>query len=344
MANTRARLNNIWRPVGAIFDGDPDPDPDPDPPVITHGEELPPTSLAAEEIIGARGVLTPMSGGLFEGTQVIENREITGQARIAAGARITFKNCRLIGDAGASGANYTVRCNDGGGAWVTLEDCTVICRAGAGGNEELSKAIAGFNDINIEIRRCVIRGGEDAVYFGGPDTPGKIPTDDPLVPMARLVIEESWLGDGETSATSHADLTQIHGGSSPKGYCVIRRSRYMAYDVPPGSDTLTTRVTDPSTASMTSACLIITYGSTGSGTHHLAIRDNWFEGGNWVVDTHPDSVGPIEVTGNRWGTRHRFGPLRGTRTANTDNRWGQTGMTDCCGQVTAGQLLSGSTE
>lgn len=319
----------------------------PEPPVIEHGEDLPPTSDLAEQIIGAQGDdFTFMDGGTFAGTQVIENREIFGQVRIATGARIIFRNCRIIGSPGSTSPNYTVRINEGGNAWATFEDCTIICRVGAGGSTTPNKNIVGWGEVNLELRRCVVRGGEDLIYFGPLGSePGLISTGDPTVPMARLLVDQCWFGDGERTPGAHADLIQIDGGQ--RGYVLLRRSRFMGYNIPQGTDTLTTRVLDPQTASMMSACFIVTSQSSqnpdGSMSHHLRLLDCWLEGGNYVVYTS-GTVAPVELVGSLWGLRMAHGPHTGFSSLKQNCRWGQTGTTGSGLQVTAGDLIPGSTE
>lgn len=285
-----------------------------------------------------------MSGGTFSGTQIIENKEINGSVNIGSGARIILKNCRIIGNYGASGSGYTIKSTAGGGSWLTLEDCTVITRTGAGGNETLTKTLVSYGDCNVEARRCLFRGGVDSMYLGlGGE--GLIPTGDPLVPMARALIEDSWIGEGERAPGAHADLIQIDGVD--RGYIVVRGTRFMGYSLPQGSDTLTTRITDPETATMHSACFIVTFNSQGgtidrADSHHIALRDNWFEGGNWVTDLGV-SISPIEVTGNRYGLRCNFGMLKGEGiSVKEDNRYGLSGETKRGGNVvtvSAGDLV-----
>src|SRR5690606_27058066 len=147
----------------------------------------------------------------------------------------------IIGSYGASGSGYTIKCTAGGGSWLTLEDSTVITRTGAGGNTTLTKSLVSYGDCNVEGSRSLFLGGVDSMYLGL-EGEGLIPTGDPLVPMARALIEDSWIGEGERAPGAHADLIQIDG--TDRGYIVVRGTRFMGYSLPQGSDTLTTRITD----------------------------------------------------------------------------------------------------
>lgn len=331
--NTYVRYGGAWTAVGAITPL-PEPEAPPPPPdgLFTSGEEI------SKSAIGWSGTLTEWPGGTtLSGTQLIENRVITGRLlTIAAGANITFRNCRIIGSLGAS--TYTIKAIAGGGMKVALDHCEVISRAGT----KSARCLATWGDGSIHARRTIFRGGIDSIYANGPNSPGLIPTGDPVVPMARILLEECWFGDVERVDDSHTDCLQFDGG----GYAVIRRCRIMSYNIPRGSDTLTTSAGGTERAS---GGVIATQLSTAPNQiSHVAMRDCWIEGGNWTVDLAPTDGLPVHTvafTGNRFGTNHQFGPLRlpsALAEPNTDNRWGQSGLTACCGNVTAGQLLSGS--
>ena len=308
---------------------------------ITHGEDLPQLSADAETFLEvATGSLTEWTDSTtLSGTQVIENRSFTNTlVHIAAGADITLRNCLLQGPLGQT--SYTIRSVQGGESKLNLENCLLICRT----TESTSpRALTYWGATSVRAYRCVFRGGIDNVYSNTDPSAGLHAAGDALVTNARTLFEECWFGDVQRVESSHSDGIQFDGG----GYAVIRRCRIMGYSLPVGSDPLTTRVTSPSSADLSSGVLIATQNSGDPNQlTHIALRDSWFEGGNYTVDMDPpDGLPPQDMaaSGCRWGIRHQFGPLRlpGGST-NVDNRWGQAGATVCCGTVSVGQLLPGS--
>lgn len=333
--NTYVRYGGAWTPVGAITSlPEPEPEEPPRPPdgQFLHGEQI------TKNVIGWGGTLTEWPGlSTLSGTQVIENRTITDKiVTIAAGANITLRNCRIVGPLAAN--TYTIKANTGGGLKLWLDNCEVISRAGTGS----ARCIATWDDSSVYARRTIFRGGIDNFFSSGPNSPGLWATGDPVVPMARVLLEECWFGDLERIGTSHTDNIQIDAG----GYAVIRRCRIMCYNIPRGTDTLTTTADGSSRAS--GGVLTTQDSSKPRQISHVVLRDNWAEGGNYTIDVNPSDGLPVHTyaaTGNRFGINHQFGALRlppNLAEPNRDNRWGQSGMTACCGQVIAGQLLSGS--
>lgn len=308
---------------------------------ITHGQDLPPLSADAEPFLQvATGTLTEWTGSTtLSGTQVIENRSFTDKLiHIAAGANITLRNCLLRGPLGQT--SYTIRSVVGGESKLNMERCLLIART----TSSLSpRCLTYWGDTSVRAYRCVFRGGIDSVYSNTSPNAGQFAAGDPLVANARTLFEECWFGDIQRVASSHSDGIQFDGG----GYAVIRRCRIMGYSIPVGSDPLTTRVTNPATAGLASGPIIATQNSASPNQLvRIALRDSWFEGGNYTVDMAPsDGLPPqlMAATGCKWGTRHQFGPLRlPSGSTHTDNRWGQAGSTACCGTVAVGQLLPGS--
>ena len=338
--NRYVRVNGQWVPVGTVVAPPFAPVPPPPGGTITHGEQIPAWSKQALSVVGPRlsaGGLSEWSGSTtLSGTQVIEGRSFTNKTlTIAAGARITLRNCRIIGP--PTQTAYLIRVTGGGGVWLTVEDCELVARAGS----TSVRCIVMWGDGNVEVRRSVLRGGIDNIYVNPDHTPGRIPTGDPLVPMARLLVEDCWLGDIERMPGTHTDCIQIDGG----GYTVIRRSRIMCFNIPWGADTLTSHA-DGSEAG--SGGIIATQNSNNpSQISHVAVRDCWCDGGNWVVDLTPADGLPVHtvaVTGCRFGLNHTFGALLvPAGEVNRDNRWGASGVTVQAGAVAAGQLVPGST-
>lgn len=291
-------------------------------PTFTHGEDIPALSGDAAAVIGPHGALTPWTGSTtFSGTQTISNR-IFSSARIAAGANITFKNCRFTGWAGQ--ASYTINATAGGGLKVTLEDCEVIAQSLT---SSTPRCVTMWGDGNVEARRTIFRGGIDNLYLNPAGTQGAIATGDPDTPYARVLIEDCWLGEILRVPASHSDPVQIDGG----GYVVFRRSRLMGYSL----DTLdpnTDRITDVWSATLSGGGFICTQNSSAlSLITNVRLRDSWFEGGNYTVDLNPpeNPTQNCSATNNKFGRRHRFGVLRTSSggTATSNNVWGQSGTT-----------------
>lgn len=327
-----------------VLPGDPEEPTDPGPitpGVFTHGSEIPSSSLAAEQVIGARGPLNTYTGPTdLYGTHHIENALIYEKnVRIRPGADVTLSNVRLIGPPGST--TYAIRINDGGGARLLMEDCTVVCRSVAGGATGGSMNIVGWGDVSLAIKRSVVRGGIDGLHFHGKGAPVWA-TGDPDIPWATLLVEDSWFGDNERLPGSHSDLFQM-AGKSPnyiENY-VWRRSRWAGYSLGAGEDALTNRA-DPATAGMASAGFM---NSTG-GASRIAIRKNMYEGGNWVVEggnvLDPDTCW---ITDNLFAPRANFGAIRNANNwHNHNNRWAASGTLNNGTQVVGGELVAGSME
>ena len=309
---------------------------------ISHGEQIPALSDNAAAVIGPSGTLTAWTGSqTFTGTQSISDRSISGVVEIAAGANITFTNCRFTGTLGAT--TYTIKClSDGGGARVTLLDCEVITRATA---SKTPRCVTVWGTNNVRAERTIFRGGIDCIFHNPSNSPGLFATGDPLVPMARGWFVNCWFGDYQRVGTSHSDAFQCDGG----GYLLVDACRIMAYNVPEGSDPLTERITDPFDCELGGGGMLLTQDS-GKPVQisNVAVRRSWLEGGNYTADLAPSDGLPVRdtsVTDCRFGRRTRYGPLR-TNGENRRNTWGQSGQTgpDLNGAVvTAGQLIPGST-
>lgn len=322
---------------------DPDPDPEPQAPAtIAHGSEIGATSLAAEQSIGAQGTLAPWTGATTftaaMGPVVIENALIEGNVRVRSGANVTLRNCKIVGPPGST--NYAVRINEGGNARLLLEDCTIICRSVAGVTTGGAMNVVGWGDVSLALRRCVLRGGIDGLHFHGKG-PAIWATGDPDIPLATLLVEESWLGDNERLPGSHSDLFQM-AGKAPNYVTnfVFQRNRFMGYSLEEGADALTNRA-DPATSGMASAGFM---NSTG-GASLIALRANWWEGGNNVVEG-----GNVLDPSLCWITDNLFAPRANFNAAtrvgdwnNHNNRWAASGTLNNGTQVVGGQLISGST-
>lgn len=317
--NTHVRWRGQWAPLGLVsLPAKPSPAP-PSGGTFTHGEQI------SKGVIGPSGTLTLWPGpSTLSGTLTIQDRRFDDGITPAAGANITLVNCRIVGPNPPS--NQVVRLNLGGGQRLTLKNCEVI------GRGAVNRALNMWDDSQLTAQRTIFRGGLDNAYISGMGGPGAIATGDPLVPNARVLLEECWFGDSERTSGSHSDLVQLDGTAS---WVVIRRCRFMCYSILVGSDTL---IAEADGSTLGSSGLIVTGSSTG-----VVVRDSWFEGGNYSVDMRGAIGAPAAITGCRFGLAHQYGPLLLPAGATAfDNTWGQTGSTVVSGQtvsVSAGQPL-----
>jgi hypothetical protein len=295
---------------------------------FTHGEQI------QKSLIGPSGSLTP-SGSLSsikDGT-VIESKEVTGSVSIAAGAKVTIRNTRIIGALNAPAGAYTVKATAGGGLHVTLDNCEVICRSG------LSKTVAMSGDGNITVRKTLLRGGQDALYVNPLNSPGVISTGDPDIPMARVLVEDSWLGDMVRVSGGHVDCCQIDGG----GYVLVLRSKLPGFNLPIGTDPLNASV---DATELANSAVICSQNSTNPvQISYVKLDSNWLDGGNYTAALAPPDGLPVHhawALNNRFGLQHRYAPTRfPVEITKFGNVWGLSGSTVCCGNVTAGQPVSG---
>jgi hypothetical protein len=293
--------------------------------VIQHGSDIPRTSLAAAAVIGllATGRTEWTSSTTFSGTRVVENRTFTNKVvTIAAGANITFRNCRFVGPRGQS--TYTIRATAGRGLRLVLEHCEVVARTTT---SETPRCLTAWGDGSVQAVRTIFRGGIDNVYLNLLNSPGKIFTGDPLVPYARSHFKECWFGDNQRVNASHSDMVQIDGG----GFAVFERCRLMAFNVPRGSDPLSTRA-NPDNGELCSNGIILSQNSTNpKKISHVAVRNCYAEGAGFTLNMNPKdglTVDKVAVTGSKFGLRHRFGPLNLPASRVTSgNTWAATGWT-----------------
>jgi hypothetical protein len=297
--------------------------------VFTHGEQI------QKSLIGPSGNLTP-SGSLssIKNGTVIENKEITGSVSIAAGAEVLIRNTRIIGVSNAPAGAYSLKATAGGGLSVTLDNCEIICQSGS------AKSIVMTGDGNITARRTIIRGGQDNIYVNPYPSPGRITTEDLDVPHARVLIEESWLGDLVRVSGGHCDAFQVDGG----GFVVIRRSKLLGFNVSLDSSVLTTTADEILDNLSNSAFIKTSNAANPVASSDIAVRDSLFNGGNYTLNI--GNTPRAFVTGNRLGLVHRFGPITFSDNSGTShgsgNVWSTTGVTSKGMSVVAGQPVPGS--
>lgn len=303
---------------------------------FTHGDQITKTN------IGPTGTLTPFTGTIsaVDG-QIIENLEITGSPAInvKAGAQVIIRNCRLIGLSTTAAAGYTLKATAAGGLYVQVEDCEIITRYAQ------TKSIAMSGDGHISVKRTVLRGGTDDVFYSTPpNSPGVIATGDSRLPLARVLMEECWVGDQQFFTGAHNDGIQIDGG----GYTCVRRCYISGFRMAAGADPLTTSATE-TTADLANSALITTQNSSNpSQISYVVLENSYVNGGNYTVYmTAPDGL-PMNhmfMTGNKFGLVFRFGHLRFDDTdatsARSGNTWAASGTTSSGLVVTAGQSIPG---
>ena len=182
--NVYQRLSGAWVAAGPITTPPVDPpdppdeeEPPPQPGSITHGDQIPSTSLAALEVIGPRGTLTAWTGSTtLSGTQTIEGRLFSNTIlTVSAGANITLRNCRIIGPAGAT--TYTIRNTSGGGARLFLDSCEIVTRAAS----KTPRCLYQSADVSSRARRTIFRGGIDSIISTASGSPGAFATGDRAV-------------------------------------------------------------------------------------------------------------------------------------------------------------------
>lgn len=286
---------------------------DPGIPVFTHGEQLRP------DLIGARGssfTEQPWTSTIRDG-QLFRNIRFTSPVNTTH--HTDFDNCQLLGTPTGS---YVLRHVAGTGKKVRLLNSTVVQRNPA------TKAITMYGAGGLYVYRSLVKGGTDGLFLkpkGGPYFEG-----------FAAVVRESMIGWLQQVSGGHSDGIQIDGdGGGVTGGALFDRIRVEAFYVPSGADPLTANW-DPTRLAGTAMIMTGT-----SPITNIRIRDSKFSGGNYTTQLEgATGSGPIELTGNRYGVAHRYGPIRIRSDATVaGNTWAETGTTACCGQVTRGQPL-----
>ncbi|HEX6681928.1 MAG TPA: hypothetical protein VF062_04005 [Candidatus Limnocylindrales bacterium] len=265
-------------------------------------------------MLGPQGTLTQRAGFSTTAPTVLDHVQINGAVTVKHD--FTCTDCRIIGSADASGSSYTVKVISSVGQKFKCVRCEIVAR-----NAD-TKALVSYGNAGIWLERTIVRGGEDA-YYGKPSaghyTVGGI--------TYGHVFIESMFTDLQTFSGSHADAFQIDGGT---GGVLLLRSRIQSYAVPQGADPLTT--TADGSVLAAGGVILTQDSSKPSQISKVHLIDNWYDGGNYTVDTAPPDglpVTDVRTEGGKWGLKHRFGALRGPRGVN--NRWGATGSTICNG-------------
>lgn len=275
---------------------------------VTHGEQL------TRSLLGPQGTLTQRAGFTTTAPTVLNGVQINGG--VTVNHDFTCTDCRIIGNQGAGSASYTVKITSSAGQKFKCVRCEIITRS------DVTKGIVSWGNAGIWLERTLVRGGIDG-YFGKPSnghyTVGGV--------TYGHVILESMITDIQRSSGSHSDAIQIDGGT---GGVLVQRSKIESYNIPVGSDPLTTTADG---SELASGGVILTQDSSNpSQISKVHLLDNWYDGGNYTVDASPpDGLTPtdVRVENGKWGLKHRFGALRSPHSVN--NRWGATGATTCHG-------------
>ncbi len=183
---------------------------------------------------------------------IIENLDITGRIQVDAN-NVTIRNCRIT-----SGDYYPLLNN---GTNLLVEDCEIA------GTSTAVTCCIGFT--NYTARRCNLHGSADG-----------------LKADSTVVIEDCYIHDLATDATTHNDGTQTTGGSD----VTIRHNTYQLGGV-----------------SGINSCLQI--GNEGGTNSNWVIEDNLFDGGGWTINASNDPTqNPnFQIQYNRFTRRYAYG-------------------------------------
>lgn len=303
-------------------DPDPEPDPDdqPEPGVFTHGRQVTPARVGVRDTGEARTVVTEDT--VVTSARVFRDIDFVGTVTVQAPAE--FYNCSFTGPTAGTAGSYTVRVTNAGGARVVLADCTITSRLAS------TKGLAAWGPVNLEVTRCVIRGGQDAVAVQA--DAGYAAT-----------FTECYLGDLQPGSSRNA--VRVDGGTGELTFqrCKLLGLTYPAGDVPGDYDL------DAALAGLGSSAFTLALNAAAPvQISNITLADCHLDGGNYTVNTRPAGDLPptdIRVLGCTFGLRRQFGPvLAGTGTVWRDNRWAYSGATvvDRADYLAvAGQLLPG---
>lgn len=299
---------------------------------FTHGDQITKANIGPQGPLTASGSIVAVNG------QIIQNLEISGTVKIPVGASVRIYNTRIIGPPSAASAEYTVKATASGGCFVDIQDSEIITQGSA------TKCIAGTSDISVSMKRTILRGGTDNAFFNVLNSPGIIATGDPRVPLARLLIEDCWLGDCQHPPGAHADCLQIDGG----GYAVIRRCNMENFLVPLTDSVLTTEAVISQSTCGNSALICSQNSSNPVKIDHTVLESCLVNGGNYTVYlVAPDGL-PFDhqyCTNNKFGLYHNFSMLRFDDVDPTSHRsgntWAYTGITGGGLSVVAGDAIPG---
>lgn len=278
----------------------PDPDPPPpDPPApgsFTHGSQIfrnnvgrpdgyylgdtrtPLTSFAATF---AGKTYTPSDSGA-----VVNNAHFTNNVTCNAD-NITFKYCLFEAPPSDVGGKYLFT-NDTGR--VRFEDCTFVGRYGHG------KTLYQRSTGGLWFRRCLVLGSEDIIHAGpGSGGTGPQPWPDEACADftgARIVIEESFLGDGVRYSSGHIDCIQFDTRDNIRvGNLIVRRSKLLADSInsPDGPRASQGDPTNPA-----NGAVVLTHGSTPGVLGYFSLEDSVLDGGNLTLNASPpDGPAPL---------------------------------------------------
>lgn len=279
------------------------------------------------DLVGAFGTLTEVGPiDVTEDDAHYEDLLIMGGFDLNGHTGVTMVNCMVVGpEPPVPNGTNTVRGTDAGGS-IDMTNVTVITRAAN------ARGVVFTSTSTIRMTRCKILGGTDALALNAFGTVN-------LFEGYAAVVRETYIGDlMDPDLDPHSDAIQTDRGDGAG--ILIERCRIESFNLPVGEDP-TTASADPATAETGNAAIIATQNSSNPGLiGRMDILDNWVDGGNYTVYTNPeDGITPTGgvISGNKFGLRHNFGPfIPGPNDTVSDNTWGSSGATECCGVVTSG--------
>lgn len=278
------------------------------------------------ELVGSFGLLEEVGpidveedGASYENLLIMDGFDLNGHTDV------TMTNCTIVGPLPPvpNGTN-TVRGTDPGGSLV-MTNCTIITRS------PNARGVVFTNTSTVKMERCKVLGGTDGLAinaFGPGDFEGY-----------AALVRETYIGDlMDPDQDPHSDAIQTDRGDGAG--ILIERCRIEAFNLPQGMDP-TQASCDPATSETGNAGITATQNSSNPGLiGRMDILDNWVDGGNYTIYTSPDDgITPTggTIRGNKFGLRHNFGPfIPGPNDAPSDNTWGSSGATECCGIVSSG--------
>ncbi len=280
---------------------------------FSHGEQL------TRNLIGPAGPLRDLA--VITTSRDGEEYENVRAAGLNVKHHVTFWNSEIVGSPSASSAGYPVKHTANLGKVLTLNNSRVVARSAA------TKGLVMYGAGAVRAYRTVFDGGTDNVFVK--PQAGSYPA--ALLGYSAM-FEECMFGRLQRSTGSHNDCLQVDSDGQADGGCLVLRCRLDSHCCP--GDPYTTEA-DPAVRGGTA--LIIT---GGGASKRVDVVDCYGDGGNitFQMQGGPGTTGTLR--GARLGLDHQFQPiLVGNDVTKAGNCWAATGVTACCGQVTAGQLI-----
>ena len=275
-----------WQSPGVITDPGGDP---PDPPgVFTHGSQVFRYNVGRPDgfyggadtrsVLSAPTVINGRSYTTADSNSTVTNVRFTSNV-VCNADNITFKFCIFDGPVSDAGGKYLFT-NDTGR--VYFDDCTFVGRYGHG------KTLYQRSRGGMWLKRCLVLGSED-IYHAGRGSGGN-PQPWPNEACAdftgaRLIIEDSFLGDGVRYADGHIDVIQFDTSEGLRvGNMIVRRSKLLAYSInsPSGPRSAQGSPTNPA-----NGAVMLTHGTTSGVLGYFSLEKCQLDGGNVTINANP---------------------------------------------------------